>query len=74
MGEENQQWVLEPVNDSTGDVNNDSKFNVTDAVQLKKFLLGITTLKAPENADLNGDGKLNVVDLIVMKRQPISAK
>ena len=64
-----QRWTLEPVNDSTGDVNNDSKFNATDAVQLKKFLLGITTLKAPENADLNGDGKINVFDLIAMKRR-----
>ena len=55
-----------------GDVNNDSKFNATDAVQLKKFLLGITTLKAPENADLNGDGKVNVFDFIMMKRLLIS--
>ena len=57
-----------------GDVNKDKKFNTSDAVLLKKHLLGIKalTVNAPENADLNGDGKVNVFDLIMMKRLLLS--
>ena len=72
-GYPNQRWTLEPVTEAVqGDVTGDKKFNSTDAVQLKKFLLGMITLKAPENADMNGDGKLNVFDLIIMKRKLIA--
>lgn len=57
-----------------GDVNLDSKFNVSDAVLLQKWLLAVpnTQLKSWENADFYEDGKLTATDLTLMKRELIS--
>ncbi len=52
-----------------GDVNNDGRFDVTDVVLFKKWLLSCTDIKLSDRnaADLNEDGKINVADFCMMK-------
>jgi hypothetical protein len=47
-----------------GDLNHDSKVNVTDYVVIGNMILGIT----PETseADLNNDGTVNVTDAVIL--------
>lgn len=52
----------------SGDVNNDSKFTVTDIVMMQKYLLCTSNLTAPQNADITGDGIVDAFDLGMMKR------
>ncbi len=51
-----------------GDVNADGSFSVTDVVMLQKYLLGIGSLTAPEQADFCKDGVVNGFDLAIMKQ------
>lgn len=55
----------------TGDVNSDSKVDVTDIVRLQKYLLKEEELDKTsyENADINGDGTVNAKDLTILKKQ-----
>lgn len=54
-----------------GDVNADGKFNVTDILLLKKWILATpnVTLANWKSADLYEDGTLNVLDLCMMKQK-----
>ena len=56
-----------------GDVNDDSAFNVADAVALQRWLLADPSaeLKNWRNGDFYKDNKLNVFDLCLMKRKLI---
>ncbi|MDE6501482.1 MAG: leucine-rich repeat protein [Ruminococcus sp.] len=60
----------------SGDVNNDGKFNIADAVMLQKYLLNVPEIKLDnwKSADLCGDGRLDVFDLCMMKKMLISEK
>lgn len=53
-----------------GDINNDGKMDIADAVLLQKWLLTVpgTELQNREAADLCEDGILNVFDLCLMKQ------
>ena len=54
-----------------GDVNANGKFEQSDAVLMKNFLIALPTAKLTDPAvgDMNGDKKLNVYDLLIMKRE-----
>ncbi len=67
-----EMTVLPPNLDAptlSGDCNADEKFSLTDVVMLRKHLLGLESLTAPQNADLTGDGAVDGFDLAVMKRE-----
>lgn len=71
-----QKWELHTekrIVTISGDVNNDGIFNITDALILQRWLLGMpdTTLEILENGDLYDDGILNVFDLCIMKKMLI---
>ncbi|MDE6781671.1 MAG: hypothetical protein K2J40_09460 [Ruminococcus sp.] len=59
-----------------GDVNNDDKLNVSDAVLLQKWLLGMsnTELANWKAADLCEDGRLDVFDMVEMRKLLIQNK
>ncbi len=52
----------------TGDVDGDGAVGVTDVIALNKYLLGVGTLTAAENADVYADGTVDVLDLGMLKR------
>lgn len=58
-----------------GDLNNDGKCSIADAVLLSKYLLTAETLPAVSlrAADLNGDKCVNAADLTLLKRQVLAA-
>jgi len=58
----------------TGDVDQNGKTEIADAVLLQKYLLtsGSLTADQAKAADLNADGKLTAVDLTLLKRILIS--
>lgn len=56
-----------------GDVDANGRFEVADIVLMQKYLLGIGSLKAPEQGDMYEDGVLNVYDLGLMKREILTA-
>lgn len=58
---------------STGDVNADGIFNISDLITLKKHILGIQDLyeNQAKAADLNSDNKINSLDLFLIKRMLI---
>ncbi len=69
-----EMTVLPPNLDAptlSGDCNADGKFTLTDVVMLRKHLLGLESLTAPQNADLTGDGAVDGFDLAVMKKMLI---
>ena len=43
-------------------------FDLTDVVTMQKYILGVQTLRQPDNGDLMKDGVLNVYDLALMKK------
>ena len=59
-----------PENSVNGDISGDGILNSSDAVILKKAILGINKLTAEEIEayDLNGDNKLDILDLIRIKK------
>lgn len=65
---------LDTTDKTSGDVNNDGKFNITDIVLLQKWLLAVPDAELAnwKAADLCEDGILNVFDLCMMKRELIS--
>ena len=50
-----------------GDVNGDGSVNVSDAVDLKKFLIRTSTY-VTKSYDVDGNSKVNVFDLVTLKR------
>jgi len=58
-----------------GDVNNDGKFNVSDAVLLQKWLLAVPDVELAnwKAADFCEDDRLDVFDLCLMKKELIEA-
>ena len=68
-------FVKESENIVIGDVNNDRKFNVSDAVILQKWLINASDeLVNWQNADLYKDNKIDVFDLVMMKKLLVSGK
>ncbi len=75
-------WVVSFMQDATrpesmaGDVNNDGKFNIADAVLLQKWLLGVkgVVLRDWKAADLCADNRLDIFDLTIMKQELLTDK
>ena len=68
-------FVRKAENIVIGDVNNDGKFNVSDAVILQKWLINASDeLVNWQNADLHKDNKIDVFDLVMMKKLLVSGK
>jgi len=70
-----KDWFYSTMNDIPrgileGDVTNDGKVNVADAIYLQKWLLCEQDTQEinGETADMNQDGKLNAIDLTLIKR------
>ncbi|MGN0593425.1 MAG: dockerin type I repeat-containing protein, partial [Ruminococcus sp.] len=53
-----------------GDINQDGKTTITDAVALQKYLITLKTLTSEQLslADINGDGRVNTFDLSLLKQ------
>nr|MDE6833123.1 carbohydrate-binding protein [Ruminococcus sp.] len=59
----------------SGDVNNDGKFNVSDAVILQKWLINASDEVINwQSADLLKDNRIDVFDLVMMKKMLVSGK
>ena len=75
-------WVVSFIQDATrpdstaGDVNNDGKFNIADAVLFQKWLLGVkgAVLRDWRAADFCEDNRLDVFDLTLMKQALLRVK
>lgn len=59
---------IENPNDSTllGDCNEDENINYVDLLNIKKYVLGITS-NISNNADINQDSNINILDVIALK-------
>ena len=53
--------------DVKGDIDNNGAANVSDVLQLKKIIAGVSQ-SAPAAADANGDGKISSVDIMELKK------
>ena len=55
----------------TGDLNNDSKIGIADAVVMQNYLLGGAKLTEVQYAaaDMNGDKSVDTFDLIIMRKK-----
>ncbi len=53
--------------ESTIDLNGDGRFNLSDMVTMRQYLIGNADVKG--NADVNNDGIVNVFDYIEMRKQ-----
>lgn len=64
-----QEWGLtfDEIGTDAGDVNIDSKVNMSDAVSLQKYLLGRYVPTGAYYGDMTGDGNVNVYDMIALK-------
>ena len=51
-----------------GDVNGDTKINVTDGVILKKHLAGINVIFDEKASDVNGDEKIDITDAVLLMK------
>lgn len=53
-----------------GDVDLDGKVSGSDAVELHKYLMTVSTLTPEQGAraDMDGNGRLNAADLTLLKR------
>ncbi len=62
--------VLETLEALPGDVDHNGSFNVTDIIQVQKWLLSINDIHLVDwkAADFNQDDKINIYDLCLMKR------
>ncbi len=75
-------WVVSFIQDATrpdstaGDVNNDGKFNIADAVLFQKWLFGVkgVVLRDWRAADFCEDNRLDVFDLTLMKEALLRVK
>lgn len=73
----NQQWIFEkvslidepitPPTEIVGDVNKDGSTNYLDLLELKKVILGISSISQDFNYDVNKDSSINIQDLITLK-------
>lgn len=56
-----------------GDLNSDGEFNISDAVLLQKWLLGLSDNKLVnwKAADFCNDDKIDIFDLVMMKKELI---
>jgi hypothetical protein len=54
-----------------GDLNNDNEVDSTDALLLKKAVIGNGTLSEEQKkkADMNGDGTVDSVDYLIEKKE-----
>ncbi len=59
----------------SGDMNSDGKFDVSDAVVMQKWLLGMpdAVITDWQAGDMNNDGSLDVFDFCIMKRKLVEA-
>jgi len=65
----NEVYLAESGNDKVkGDVNEDGRFNVADAVMFQKWILNDDELINWESGDVNDDGILDIFDLCIMRR------
>ena len=66
---------VEPPAYLQGDVNNDGEFNISDAVLLQKWLLGISNdgIVNWKSADLYEDDRLDAFDMIEMRKLLINS-
>ena len=64
-----QEWGLafDEIGTDAGDVNIDSKVNMSDAVSLQRYLLGRYVPTGAYYGDMTGDGNVNVYDMIALK-------
>ena len=64
-----EKWNLEfeEIGTDAGDVNIDSKVNMSDAVSLQRYLLGRYVPTGAYYGDMTGDGNVNVYDMIALK-------
>lgn len=61
--------MLSEYSDRPGDMSNDGKLNVMDAVAVLKNAAGVEKGKNPLVADMNNDGRINVFDATaILKR------
>ena len=53
-----------------GDLNGDNETNAQDLMQLRIFLVGLSTESTPNlvAADLNGDGSIDILDLVLLRK------
>lgn len=59
-------YNFEPVN--SGDVNEDGAFNGKDVLQLRKYIIGLTSDINENAGDINSDYKLNGKDVLQMRK------
>ena len=64
-----EKWNLEfeEIGTDAGDVNIDSKVNMSDAVSLQRYLIGRYVPTGAYYGDMTGDGNVNVYDMIALK-------
>lgn len=51
-----------------GDINNDSKINTLDLVELMKHIVGTKNAANTEALDMNGDGNVDILDILRLMR------
>ncbi|NLA26376.1 MAG: hypothetical protein GX878_03170, partial [Firmicutes bacterium] len=63
-------FILEPLFEITGDLNDDGNVDVSDAIILLRSIVGLVTLTSRQAtaADVNNDGKVDVSDAIAILR------
>ena len=54
-----------------GDVNGDGIVDMSDALQLMRWLIDIDTIVSAEEADFNGDGETNLMDALLLMRHAL---
>ena len=64
----------EPAATLVGDVTNDGTVDILDVISLNKYLLGISKLKAPQNADADQNGEVNTNDSLALLRLVVQNK
>ena len=60
--------TIREYNGKTGDINNDTRINSTDAVLMLRYAAGMNVELNEAIADVNGDGKVNSTDAVLVLR------
>lgn len=63
--------IVEPTRVNRGDVNGDGKISLSDAVMLKRYLVGVDVKIDTTNSDVNGDGKVSLADIVMLQKHLI---
>ena len=63
--------IVEPARVNRGDVNGDGKISLSDAVMLKRYLVGVDVKIDMTNSDVNGDGKVSLADIVMLQKHLI---